>query len=93
MNDSGWAHDFAREWIAAWNSHDLDRILSHYTDDFEMTSPLIIERMHEPTGKLKGKDQIRPYWQMGLAAVPPLKFELIANSGANWTLIPRQTGH
>jgi ketosteroid isomerase-like protein len=77
MIDSTWAHEFAREWIAAWNAHDLKRILSHYTDDFEMSSPLIIERMQEPSGKLKGKEQIRPYWQKGLAAVPPLKFELL----------------
>jgi hypothetical protein len=77
MIDSTWAHEFAREWIAAWNAHDLDLILSHYTDDFEMSSPLIIARMQEPSGKLKGKKQIRPYWQKGLAAVPPLKFELI----------------
>src|ERR1700723_3107179 len=27
------------EWIAAWNAHDLPRILSHYADDFEMSSP------------------------------------------------------
>ena len=30
------ANEFAAEWIEAWNAHDLDRILSHYTDDFEM---------------------------------------------------------
>lgn len=77
MIDSTWAREFAGEWIAAWNSHDLELILSHYADDFEMVSPLIIERMQEPTGKLKGKEQIRPYWQKGLAAVPPLKFELL----------------
>ena len=38
MIDSTWAHEFAREWIAAWNSHDLELILSHYADDFEMAS-------------------------------------------------------
>ena len=77
MIDSTWAHEFAREWIAAWSSHDLELILSHYADDFEMASPLIIERMQVSSGKLKGKEQIRPYWQKGIAAVPPLKFELL----------------
>jgi ketosteroid isomerase-like protein len=24
---------FADEWYAAWNAHDLDAILDHYTDD------------------------------------------------------------
>ncbi|HTC54275.1 MAG TPA: nuclear transport factor 2 family protein [Steroidobacteraceae bacterium] len=71
-----WAQQFAAEWIAAWNSHDLERILAHYRDDFEMRSPLIIERMGVPSGILKGKAAIRPYWQRGLAAQPPLHFEL-----------------
>lgn len=24
------ATDFAHDWIAAWNAHDLDRIVGHY---------------------------------------------------------------
>ena len=72
-----WANEFAREWIDAWNSHDLDRILSHYVDDFEMSSPLIIERKKDPSGVLRGKTAIRNYWAIGLAAVPPIQFELI----------------
>jgi hypothetical protein len=72
-----WALEFAREWIEAWNSHDLERILSHYAEDFEMTSPLILERMGEPSGILKGKAAVRAYWSKGLGASPPLRFELI----------------
>ena len=30
-----------REWISAWNSHDLERILALYTEDAEMTSDRI----------------------------------------------------
>jgi hypothetical protein len=71
------ALSFAKEWIAAWNSHDLERILSHYADDFEMTSPLIIERLSEPSGILNGKTAVRSYWARGLAAKPPLRFELV----------------
>jgi hypothetical protein len=29
----------------SWNALDIERILSHYTDDFEMRSPIIIEPM------------------------------------------------
>ena len=32
MLERSWAFEFAEEWIASWNSHDLDRILSHYTE-------------------------------------------------------------
>ena len=31
-----------REWIAAWNSHDLERVLALYTEDAEMTSDRMI---------------------------------------------------
>jgi ketosteroid isomerase-like protein len=76
--DRAFAREFAAEWVAAWNSGDLERIFSHYADDFEMRSPLIAERGFSATGVLRGKPAIRPYWAGGLAsAKPPLKFELI----------------
>lgn len=77
MIDGIWAQQFAEDWISAWNTHELDQIFAHYSDDFEMSSPLIIDRMQEVSGTLKGKAAVRPYWQMGLDAIPPLKFELI----------------
>jgi ketosteroid isomerase-like protein len=77
MIEKAWAEDFAQKWIEAWNAHDLERILSHYTEDFEMSSPLIIQRMREPSGVLRGKVNIRPYWEIGLAQQPPLHFQLL----------------
>ena len=77
MIDREWAERFAREWIEAWNSHDLERIFSHYVDDFEMSSPYIVERMEEPSGVLRGKDAIRPYWTWGLQLQPPIEFQLL----------------
>jgi len=76
MIDRDFAQRFASEWVDSWNSHDLDRVLAHYTDEFEMSSPFIVEWMGEPSGRLKGKDKIRPYWAKGLSANPPLRFEL-----------------
>ena len=71
------AHALARRWIDAWNAHDLDRILDLYHDAVVMRSPLIVERMDEPSGSLRGKDRLRAYWSIGLAASPPLRFELL----------------
>ena len=59
MLERGWALEFAREWIESWNSHDLERILAHYTADFEMSSPLIVERLGGEDGILKGKTAAR----------------------------------
>ncbi len=77
MIDRQWAQAFAAGWIAAWNAHDMERILSHYTDDFEMSSPLIVERLGLPEGKLKGKRAVGDYWQPSMSITPPLNFELI----------------
>jgi hypothetical protein len=69
------ANEFANHWIESWNSHDLDQILSHYTDDFDMSSPAIVGTMGEPSGKLKGKLRIKEYWSKALAKYPDLRFE------------------
>lgn len=71
------ARHFAEQWIAAWNARDLGAILSHYTDDFELTSTYIAKLMNTPTGTLKGKPNIRPYWQRALERFPDLHFTLI----------------
>jgi ketosteroid isomerase-like protein len=77
MIERSWAEDFARDWIEGWNTHDLERILAHYADDFEMTSPLIVQRLGLVDGKLKGKEAVRRYWSRGLASTPDLRFTLI----------------
>ncbi len=76
MIDKKFAEHFAREWIDAWNSHDLDRVLSHYADEFEMSSPVIIQIAREPSGTLKGKDAVGAYWAKALQLIPDLRFEL-----------------
>ncbi len=77
MIERAFAERFAREWIEAWNSHDLERILSHYHDDFVMSSPRIAFVAGEPSGVLKGKSEIGAYWKKALALAPVLRFELI----------------
>lgn len=78
MIDLDAAHRFANEWIAAWNAHDLPRVLSHYHDDFEMSSPRIRDIANEPSGTLRGKDAVGRYWSMALQLIPNLHFTPIA---------------
>lgn len=66
-----------REWIAAWNSHDLERVLALYTEDAEMTSDKIQALGFEAGGTLRGKDRLRAYWSKALAMLPNLRFDLI----------------
>lgn len=75
--DRNVAEHFAAEWIDAWNAHDLDRVLSHYADDFEMSSPVIIQIANEPSGVLKGKTAVGAYWKKALQLHSDLHFELV----------------
>jgi hypothetical protein len=70
------ARALAREWIDAWNAHDLDRILAHYDDAVVLTSPVAAELLGDPTGTVRGKAGLRAYFTRGLAANPGLRFEL-----------------
>lgn len=74
--NKAFAENFAQEWVNAWNAHDLEDILSHYTDDFEMSSPVISQVMGEASGTLKGKSIIADYWRKALVRSPDLHFEL-----------------
>ena len=76
--DKQFTERFASHWVDSWNSHDLSRILSHYADDFEMTSPLILQLTGESSGTLKGIAAIKTYWERALALVPDLHFELLS---------------
>ena len=66
-----------RDWIAAWNSHDLERVLALYDEDSEMTSDKIPALGFDPSGTMRGKDKLRAYWGAALKKRPNLHFELI----------------
>jgi ketosteroid isomerase-like protein len=76
--DRAFADRFAAEWIEAWNAHDLDAVLAHYHDDFEMSSPFIIQFEVDPSGRLRGKARVAAYWRKALGLVPDLRFELLS---------------
>ena len=67
------ARAFAEDWIAAWNAHDLDRILAHYAADIVLLSPGALRRVG--TGRVAGIAALRAYWCQVLAAEPNLKFK------------------
>jgi ketosteroid isomerase-like protein len=68
------AERFAAQWADDWNSHDLERILAHYTDDVVFASPRLVEIMGDPKGEVRGKDALRAYWARGLEVLPDLHF-------------------
>jgi hypothetical protein len=71
------ARRIAAENLAAWNSHDLERILAHYDDDCVLVSPVAAERLGDPAGEVRGKAALRHYFGVALEAYPNLRFELV----------------
>jgi ketosteroid isomerase-like protein len=68
---------WSQRWIQDWNSHNLDAILAHYSEDVEFTSPFVVKLMDRSDGKLQGKSILKEYFAKGLATYPDLRFELI----------------
>jgi predicted ester cyclase len=70
------AFEFAEHWVAAWNSHDLEKIMTHYAEDVELISPVAAQLLKDPNGRVVGKDNLRNYFKKGLEAYPNLEFTL-----------------
>lgn len=70
------ASTIAQGWVAAWNSHDIDRILSHYSDSIELKSPLVGRILGTGISTVSGKPALRKYFLSGLEAFPDLRFTL-----------------
>jgi len=70
------ASNLADHWVAAWNAHNLDLIMSHYEDEIELTSPVAAQLLGRPDGRVAGKTALRKYFQRGLEAYPELQFHL-----------------
>lgn len=76
-------NNFIQSWIDAWNSHDLNRVLIHYTDNVRFISPLI-QLTYPNTYCLIGKHHLRTYWENILQNIPELKFtSIISVPGVN----------
>ncbi len=72
--DEAW--NLADLWVAAWNAHDLDLIMTHYEDAVELTSPVAAQLLGTSDGKVVGKARLRAYFRRGLEAYPELHFRL-----------------
>jgi predicted ester cyclase len=70
------ASQLANDWVAAWNAHDLDRIMGHYDEAVELTSPVAARLLGTADGKVIGKANLRTYFARGLEAYPELQFRL-----------------
>jgi ketosteroid isomerase-like protein len=66
------AEAFAARWARAWNSRDIEDVLSHFHEDVEFTSPTAVRVVGTPT--VNGKAALRDYWQQALTPLASLHF-------------------
>lgn len=76
MLTSNEAHALAHRWIAAWNDHDLDRILAHYARDIVFSSPFVQQIGASPSGTIIGISALHAYFAAALLRYPTLTFRL-----------------
>ena len=70
------ANQHVKEWIDAWNHHDIQKVLSLYSDTIEFTSPKIkIVFPDRNVSKINNKKELEEYWSKALKDnFPYLKF-------------------
>ena len=79
---------FAVSWVRDWNQRDLESVLSHYADDVEFVSPLVVTLMNEPTGTVHGKENLREYFRKVVATFPNVQVALVGTyRGLNSLLV------
>jgi hypothetical protein len=76
--DDADASGFAAQWAQDWNSHDLEALLSHFSDDVLWTSPVAAQIVEGSGGVLRGKAALRAYYAEGLRRTPELHFDVVA---------------
>ena len=73
----------AFKWFEAFNAHNLEQLLSLYDDYAEHFSPKLKIRKPETNGLIKGKNELRIWWQDAFDRLPTLHYKvtsLTANS-------------
>jgi hypothetical protein len=70
------SRSIVEDWIEAWNCKDLDRIMRHYAFSVVFEANTVVSRWNRPDGILRGADELREHFRMGLENAPALHFEL-----------------
>jgi predicted ester cyclase len=66
-----WLRDWAKRFVAGWNSHDPEQLLSLVTDDVTWVDPYI------PGGVADGKAAVSEWLISTWVAFPDLRFEMV----------------
>lgn len=78
----------AERWLAAWNAHDLERIVALYRPDARHSSARVRQLLGTGSDTVIGRDAIADHFRRELDRFPDLRFEpLSISSGLRTTVI------
>lgn len=66
----------AHAWFEAFNSHNLEKLLSLYDDDAMHFSPKLKIKHPETNGYVTGKEALRTWWQEAFDTIPSLHYKV-----------------
>ncbi len=73
MSTSG-IESIALQWFKAFNTHDLEKLLSLYDNEAKHYSPKLKIRMPETNGLITGKEELRAWWKDAFDRLPSLNY-------------------
>jgi ketosteroid isomerase-like protein len=73
----------AQQWFAAFNAHDLEKLLSLYDDDAQHFSPKLKIRRPETDGLVTGKPALRDWWKDAFDRLPTLHYRVTSLTANN----------
>lgn len=66
--------EIANQWFAAFNAHDLEKLLSLYHPNARHFSPKLKIRQPETNGFIEGKEALRAWWKDSFDRLPSLQY-------------------
>lgn len=90
----GGIREHADRWLDSWNAHDLDRIVSCYSERVEFVLPVLVGESQER--KIEGREELREHFRHGLELAPNLTVteeSLLLGPSGFAILYRREDGH
>lgn len=69
--------EIARTWFHAFNTKDIDLLLSLYDDQAQHYSPKLKLKHPETKGLIKGKQALYDWWKDAFIHMPDLRYEIL----------------
>ena len=76
-------HEIAKQWLKAFNEHNLENLLALYDNNAEHFSPKLKIRKPETNGLIKGKAAMRVWWQDAFDRLPTLAYKELTITANN----------